>query len=251
MKELMIHVERIVKPIVATQGRKLRMRSELLAHLHAALAEERHRSAGDERTAIEHAKHRLGEPVELTRILQQTVPIFERTLFAKLPISRRLDHLEQRMSHMPGQRGAMTLGHKTILIGMAVLNFAPLLISMYSAVTTSDMQSKRSAVCFIGGQIGGLALLLACYHFVFAAASSDDRLDRSGMLKRGATILAMQMALTYFFTFAIANRVATIGDVIISATSTIALLAVSTLIARRIGVLRRPYDEWLTLNIAE
>ena len=37
MKELMIHVERIVRPVIATQGRKLRMRMELLAHLQAAL----------------------------------------------------------------------------------------------------------------------------------------------------------------------------------------------------------------------
>ena len=98
MKELMIHVERIVKPVVATQGRKLRMRMELLAHLQATLDEERHRSAGDERIAIEHAKLRLGDSVELTRNLQQTVPIVERILLAKLPVSHHLDYLERRLT---------------------------------------------------------------------------------------------------------------------------------------------------------
>ena len=40
-KDLMIYVERIVRPVRARQSRKLRMRRELLAHLEAALEEER------------------------------------------------------------------------------------------------------------------------------------------------------------------------------------------------------------------
>ena len=84
MKELMVHVERIVRPVRAMQFRKLRMRRELLAHLQAAFDEERAAGA-DETTARQRAEQRLGDPSELTRTLQQTVPWIERTLMMRVP----------------------------------------------------------------------------------------------------------------------------------------------------------------------
>lgn len=251
MNQLMIHIERIVRPVNATQSRKLRMRTELLAHLQATLDEERQRFPGDWAAAIEHAKRRLGDPAELTRKLQQTVPILERALLARLPLSRRLDRLEQRMARFPGQRGPMTLGHKLILVAMAMLAAAPLLMAVFNAVKSSGMQTQHFTVFLVGSLIGWPVLFLASYHFVFAAAGQDPGLDWPATLKRGATILGLQIALTFFAASAIANRVATIGQVVACTASTVALLAISALIARRIGVLRRPYDQWLTLNIAE
>jgi hypothetical protein len=250
MNELMIHVERIVRPVGATEGRKLRMRQELLGHLEAALEEERRGFPGDERTAVERAKLRLGEPVELTRKLQRAVPMVERLMLTRRPLSRRLDRLEQKMARVPGQRGPMTLGHKMILIGVAMLVYAPLFMSMYSA-TTVGRQAIHLAAFVVGTFIGGPALIFASYRFVFAAADPDHRLDWPGTLKRGATIIALQIALAFFAVFTIADRCATIREFVGCAASTVALVVVSGLIARYIGVLRRPYDEWLTLNIAE
>ena len=60
MKDLMIYVERIVRPVRATERRKvMRMRRELVGHLEAALREERERGA-DDAGAWEGAKRRLG-----------------------------------------------------------------------------------------------------------------------------------------------------------------------------------------------
>ena len=90
MKELMIHVERIVRPLRASQPRKLRMRRELLAHLTAALEEERGRYP-DEAGAMVAAKQRLGDPATLAQQLEQSVPRVERLLYTRI---QSLDWLE-------------------------------------------------------------------------------------------------------------------------------------------------------------
>jgi hypothetical protein len=79
MKEFMIPVDRAVRPVRATERRKLRMRQELLAHLTAVFEEERAR-LGDDAAAREEALRRFGEPAGLTRELQASVPLLERTL---------------------------------------------------------------------------------------------------------------------------------------------------------------------------
>ena len=76
LKELMVHVERIVRPVVATESRKLQMRRELLGHLQAALAEEREMGA-DDAIAWEAAKKRLGDPDALMADLQRSVPVMD------------------------------------------------------------------------------------------------------------------------------------------------------------------------------
>lgn len=246
MKELMMYVEEIVRPVGATQRRKLRMRTELLSHLQAAWQEERLSTSGDEAAALGRAKLRLGEPIELTRQLQQSVPAIERWLLARLPLSRRFDALEQRMARVPGQRGPMTLGHKTILSAMATLAYAPFLLSLYSA-TTLDTPAIHLMLSMVGAVLGSLWLLLVSYRFVFETASPEEGWGWPATLKRGAQVFALQFGLMFFIAFAVGNRVATLGEVVVCAACTVATLSVATLIARSIGVRRRPYDEWLTL----
>jgi hypothetical protein len=69
MRELRIHIERIVRPIGASPRRKLRMREELLAHLTAIVEEE---------GSLERALTRFGDPQEIRRELQAAVPWRER-----------------------------------------------------------------------------------------------------------------------------------------------------------------------------
>jgi hypothetical protein len=84
MKELMIHVERAVRPVQAATHRKYKMRHELLAHLTAIFEEERGR-LGDERAALEEARQRFGDPAELARDLQASVPCLERVVCFRVP----------------------------------------------------------------------------------------------------------------------------------------------------------------------
>lgn len=76
MKDLMVHVERAVRPIHASPTRKRRMRQELLAHLTALFEEERAHSSDEQ--ALAHALGRFGNPAELTRNLQASVPLLDR-----------------------------------------------------------------------------------------------------------------------------------------------------------------------------
>jgi hypothetical protein len=80
MNELMVHVERAVRPIRASSRRKDRMREELLAHLTTLYQEELAR-LGDERAAREQAFLRFGNPADLTRELQDSVSFAERVAF--------------------------------------------------------------------------------------------------------------------------------------------------------------------------
>jgi hypothetical protein len=73
MKELKSVVERAVQPVRATIARKRTMREELLGHL-ASIFEEESQRLGDEQAAVAQAQRRFGDPVELTKQLQQAVP---------------------------------------------------------------------------------------------------------------------------------------------------------------------------------
>lgn len=80
MRELMIHVERVVRPVRACTDHKDRMREELLAHLTGLFEEERPR-LGDDRAALEQALGRFGDAAELTQQLQASVSRMERGEF--------------------------------------------------------------------------------------------------------------------------------------------------------------------------
>lgn len=70
-------VERAVRPVLAGPKRKLRMREELLAHLHGVYDEELAR-LNDEPAARAEAVRRFGDPAALTADQQQSVSFRER-----------------------------------------------------------------------------------------------------------------------------------------------------------------------------
>lgn len=74
--QLKILVERAVRPVRASIGRKRKMREELLAHVNAVFDEEV--KACDEALALTRTEERFGAPAELTRQLQSTPPAADR-----------------------------------------------------------------------------------------------------------------------------------------------------------------------------
>jgi hypothetical protein len=72
MNDFLVHVERIVRPIVAMDDRKDRMREELLAHLVACYEQERAREP-DEAAARSKAIASLGDPAQLRNELQDSI----------------------------------------------------------------------------------------------------------------------------------------------------------------------------------
>src|SRR5262249_48115923 len=73
LTQLKTLVERAVRPVRASTSRKRKMREELLAHVSAVFEEE---TAGldNEEAALERTAQRFGNPAELARQLQQSVP---------------------------------------------------------------------------------------------------------------------------------------------------------------------------------
>jgi len=72
LNQLKVIIESAVRPVRASTSRKWKMREELLAHVVAVFEEEA--KLGDERTALERAERRFGNPNALTGQLQESVP---------------------------------------------------------------------------------------------------------------------------------------------------------------------------------
>jgi len=73
LTQLKIIVERAVRPVRASTSRKGKMREELLAHV-VGVFEEEWAKLGDERAAVERTALRFGNPAEVTRQFQESVP---------------------------------------------------------------------------------------------------------------------------------------------------------------------------------
>lgn len=110
--QLMIPVERTVRPILASHRRLLRMREELYS-----LIEARYQSCLAEGCSEEEATRRarlaFGDPVRLRIELQQTVPVCEQ-------LSRRLDRFLYQNFQAPTVAQAIRTG-LLLMIPMAIL----------------------------------------------------------------------------------------------------------------------------------
>ena len=78
------HVERIVRPIRASGWRKNTMREELLGHLTQKVEAAVEGGASVEEAQVA-AFEQLGDPDEVRRALQASVPVVQRFMFAPLP----------------------------------------------------------------------------------------------------------------------------------------------------------------------
>lgn len=79
MKELMIHVERAVRPLRITQGQRGAIREELLSHLQGIYDEEFTR-CGDRTEALESALKRFGPAEEVSQNLRGAMPWYSAAL---------------------------------------------------------------------------------------------------------------------------------------------------------------------------
>jgi hypothetical protein len=254
MKDLKIHVERIVRPVRARQSRKLRMRRELLSHLQAALAEETSRES-DETTALENAKQRLGEPAELTRELQRSVPPIERVMQSRTP--DKWNGWEKRSGRVLGLYDLAILGHWLILFGTGVI--AVMLISMFSPHIP-----RQARITFLVDQIDhpGRArsvIVAACViqmvwfylgmRFLTLAAAPPARFRWWRVITKGMLTLVSQALLMMLIVTQIVRRSPTVTEMAQSLGISLILLGVALGVGRGVAVLREPYDEWLTLEL--
>ncbi len=263
IRELMICVERIVRPVRAFQSRKLKMRRELLNHLLSAVEEERGRGA-DDATAIDRAKRRLGEPADVTRELQMSVWLPERLLMAKLPISKTLENVEARTSRRWGFNGRMTMAHTLVLTGTGILmstistslSVKPLVIDRSAWSSDAPLWGAKGLIG-LAWLIENTVIMLYCAFAIATSRPKDESpsSEASARSRRRARVLAaiilplhviwMILICTIFG----GGRSLTAGDLITGLAMCVGTLLLLKLFGRVMAKVRRPYDEWLALEV--
>jgi len=252
-KNLMTHVERIVRPLRAMQIRKLRMRRELLNHLQSALDEER---AGglDEIEAIERAKTRLGDPGALRENLQRTVPWLERMLMARVPGSALLDRPEAQFNRFWGITRRMTMLHTAILVlGTSALSYAALLVVVLRVPRSGILPILERPLIWA---VADLVVLVTYFWLLtvsgeIASAAALSKHPFRGLFRRAFKVLVLMLIEMFLFLDVMTSRALTTPrDVAMTLISATALVAALLLIGGLIRKLDRRYTPWQTLEIA-
>ncbi|OWK34528.1 hypothetical protein [Fimbriiglobus ruber] len=178
MTELMVHVERVVRPVRAGPGRKMKMREELLAHLAAIYGEERARF-GDDTLALRLAVQRFGDPAELTKELQATVPRVERFLMTPLPGTdweRRATRWSQPRPDESSLRHAARVA--AVFAGFVLANICLIPVLRYaSGVSWSALRIDPATAAVVTAHAFVSAML--CVGFIRA---TSGRLTRRSLL---------------------------------------------------------------------
>lgn len=249
MNDLKSHVESIVRPVRATQARKLRMRRELLVHLESAHAEE---LARDPRDAVARAARRLGDPAEISAQLQQSVPAFERLLLARIPTPRAYDNWESRASRrMLGTGRPMTMPHTSLVIAAAaVLPYAACLTLALRAGHPSTYLRHLADHPIVTLLCNAFFLFSTLSLFFVAARLVTATAAGSRTLPHAAVTAALLTATLLVCVVGLVRRPLAPGDLIALLIVIAALLAILHLTGRLLARLQHPYHEWLTLRLA-
>jgi ATP-dependent Clp protease ATP-binding subunit ClpC len=144
LTQLKIIVERAVRPVRASSSRKRKMREELLAHVVGVFEEESAR-LGDERAALEQAALRFGNPAEVTRQLQQSVPTLD-----------SIERFDDWVSFRPCEYTWHRAVRYTVTVEMIALLFlfAVLILGGRLGEFPTDALWHTFAILFISGYLG-------------------------------------------------------------------------------------------------
>lgn len=249
MNDLMAHVESIVRPIRATEARKLRMRRELLLHLQSAYDEELSRNPDG---AFTRAKHRLGQPADITAQLQQSVPALERLLLMRLSTPRSYDQWESRAARrIWGAQRPMTLAHASLLIAASViLPYAACLLLVFraghpSTYFASLVNHPIAAILFNLFFIASIFLLVFSAGRFILATSNPRRLFLPAF-----SITTLLLLTLFVCVLGLARRSLSPADFATAALVIPALLLSLALVGQLLSTLQRRYDDWLSLSVA-
>jgi hypothetical protein len=150
--------------------------------------------------------------------------------------------------------GPITLLHVSILSGVAgLLGGVP---SSYTALViiknlmNSGYWPAYPAWFFLVITALSLGIALMSLRYVLAAAAPRNRPDLPGTLRRAGTIVVLQMAFVVLTVRTGFDRPASVAEIIGNFAVTSIFLIGSLFVARKVASLRRPYDEWLTLDVA-
>jgi hypothetical protein len=244
MKDLMVHVERAVRPVRANERRKLAMRRELLAHLTAIYDEEKARHS-DDPAALRAALERFGEPAVLTRDLQAAVPLAERLLNVPIP---GLWRPEERYEEPTALRAA----HGILLATVAgYLAAVPFLGPLPASHPPALMPARAAGAAWVAAIVVLAAVFIFLANIVYETARRPA--GRSAWLKAGAATalaLAVHAASTAVTAVLVGVDLDAVAaglpySLLFTAFMFLALAAAAPVLEWS----ARPYREWLTLDL--
>lgn len=218
MKELMIHVERIVRPLRGDVS-KLRMRRELLAHLQAAYDQERGAGRSHEE-ALAEAKRRLGDPAALAAELQASMPWYE--TIGTTPFPRWVS-----------------------VVCWAAALVVPLVVGALIVLPAVPFPAR--ALC-----VAGILLMELCFPlwFLCVAPFFTKRVSWPRVVIAGLAALGCQLLSQAMMAYSLSNRIVAselaaslLGQLVIPA-----FCVIPPLLQR---FANRPLKTWLDLEIAE
>ncbi|MBI2424910.1 MAG: hypothetical protein HYV27_18935 [Candidatus Hydrogenedentes bacterium] len=184
MKALKIVVERIVRPIAASELRKNKMREELLAHLYMAYEEA---LAANEHDPVATAALRLGDPNILREELQAAVPRSEQYTGGKF-VRRLFHHLEATFD--PGNPAPyrhclkaslyMTAVYFATLFPMGLLSFSGIAWISKGTIPGDKFVHLAGVLMLIGGAMAlchfscvSSFIVLRLHHLVRASSKAS------------------------------------------------------------------------------
>jgi hypothetical protein len=135
-----------------------------------------------------------------------------------------------------------------------ILTAAPIYTSAQLRQGLTCWKGERPAIAvFICMVIFFMALEIFAYSFRFVvmAADAHKTYPLSATLMRAAAVAAPQFFYVILATDAASNWLPTLGEVALNIAITGGLLVGTYLLARRVAALRRAYDEWLSIDLAE
>lgn len=178
--ELKVYVERAVRPVVAVTKTKLKMRTELYAHVQDVFQQELDRQ-DNEPAALAKTLLRTGEPTALTNEYQESVPRHER--------------IEARASAFIEDRIRRGKGESRLHHAWRVSSLTTLLVAVGIGLTLLPFLSQDILGWNVRGQVMvrfgvGVTLCFGVNMFIFTLLSVfvRDQLDLSVRLSRFAAL---------------------------------------------------------------
>jgi cation transport ATPase len=243
-------VERAVRPVRASEARKLPMRLELLGHLTSLYEEERVR-LGDDDAAFEAACARFGDPVELSQELDRTVGPLGRVAWAE---DRILRTVERQLGYREDRSIAWHLGRMILVATLAPLGVTGLVaFAVFFVLSEEPSRSELLSLLPFPFFVASLTFLLHGTGIALASSFFDAERPRWGraFLQAVACVVAMTILLYALWWAVIDDLNGLLADLPI-AVVVVALLPIGLILAAWSSEqTERPLREWSRLQLDE
>ena len=186
-QELMLVVERAVRPVRASVYHKRRMREELLEHLSAVFDNEMERQS-DIPTGLERAKRRFGDPAKLTEELQQAVPWWDR--------ARSLCNIVRLE---PGD-SLLHFFAKCVVLFLAT--FLAFMLAMWLVVLPAMIAGEKiEDIAFVATGIWATSMFFVVFPFIIVSAVTRIKLALYGDEGQRSKLMAVRWLLAALLVF--------------------------------------------------